>query len=124
MTVGLACGMGHILFAAIVTLVAVVAIVLFSNTHFLEPNKRQRILKIVIPEDLDYEEVFDEIFSKYTSHAELTRMKTINMGSLYKLTYDITMKPSVKEKDFLDELRVKNCNLKILLSHPCLEEEI
>ena len=124
MTVGLACGMGHILFAAIVTLVAVVAIVLFSNTHFLEPNKRQRVLKIVIPEDLDYEEVFDEIFSKYTSHAELTRMKTINMGSLYKLTYDITMKPSVKEKDFLDELRVKNCNLKILLSHPCLEEEI
>ena len=124
MTVGLACGMGHILFAAIVTLVAVVAIGLFSNTHFLEPNKRQRVLKIVIPEDLDYEEVFDEIFSKYTSHAELTRMKTINMGSLYKLTYDITMKPSVKEKDFLDELRVKNCNLKILLSHPCLEEEI
>lgn len=124
MTIGLACGMGHILFAAVITVVAVVAIVFFSNTHLLEPNKRQRILKIVIPEDLDYEEVFDEIFSKYTSRAELTRMKTINMGSLYKLTYDVVMKPGVKEKDFLDELRVKNCNLKILLSHPCLEEEI
>lgn len=124
MTVGLACGMGHILFAAVITVVAVVAIVFFSNTHLLEPNKRQRVLKIVIPEDLDYEEVFDEIFNKYTSRAELTRMKTINMGSLYKLTYDVVMKPGVKEKDFLDELRVKNCNLKILLSHPCLEEEI
>ena len=124
MTIGLACGMGHILFAAVITVVAVVAIVFFSNTHLLEPNKRQRVLKIVIPEDLDYEEVFDEIFSKYTSRAELTRMKTINMGSLYKLTYDVVMKPGVKEKDFLDELRVKNCNLKILLSHPCLEEEI
>lgn len=124
MTIGLACGMGHILFAAVITVVAVVAIVFFSNTHLLEPNKRQRVLKIVIPEDLDYEEVFDEIFSKYTSRAELTRMKTINMGSLYKLTYDVVMKPGAKEKDFLDELRVKNCNLKILLSHPCLEEEI
>ena len=124
MTIGLACGMGHILFAAVITVVAVVAIAFFSNTHLLEPNKRQRVLKIVIPEDLDYEETFDEIFSKYTSRAELTRMKTINMGSLYKLTYDVIMKPGVKEKDFLDELRVKNCNLKILLSHPCLEEEI
>ena len=77
-----------------------------------------------IPEDLDYEEVFEEIFKKYTSRADLARMKTMNMGSLYKLTYDITMKNGVKEKDFLDEIRVKNCNLKVLLSHPCMEEEI
>ncbi len=124
MMVGLACGMGHILFAAVITAIAVVAILFFSYTHFLEPNKKQRILKVVVPEDLDYDEVFDDIFKKYTSHAELTKMKTMNMGSLYKLTYDITMKSGVKEKDFLDEIRVKNCNLKVLLSHPCLEEEI
>lgn len=124
MMIGLACGMGHILFAVVITIIAVVAIIFFSYTHFLEPNKKQRILKIVIPEDLDYEEVFEEIFKKYTSRADLTRMKTMNMGSLYKLTYDITMKNGVKEKDFLDEIRVKNCNLKVLLSHPCMEEEI
>lgn len=124
MMVGLACGMGHILFAVVITVIAVVAILIFSYTHFLEPNKKQRVLKIVVPEDLDYEEVFDEIFQKYTSHAELTRMKTMNMGSLYKLTYDITMKGGVKEKEFLDEIRIKNCNLKVLLSHPCMEEEI
>lgn len=124
MMVGLACGMGHILFAVVITLIAVIAILIFSFTHFLEPNKKQRVLKIVVPEDLDYEEVFDEIFQKYTSHAELTRMKTMNMGSLYKLTYDITMKGGVKEKEFLDEIRIKNCNLKVLLSHPCMEEEI
>ncbi len=124
MMIGLACGMGHILFAVVITIIAVVAIVFFSYTHFLEPNKKQRVLKIVIPEDLDYEEVFEEIFKKYTSRADLTRMKTMNMGSLYKLTYDITMKNGVKEKDFLDEIRVKNCNLKVLLSHPCMEEEI
>ena len=51
-------------------------------------------------------------------------MKTMNMGSLYKLTYDITIKSGVKEKEFLDEIRVKNCNLKVILSHPCMEEEI
>ncbi len=124
MMVGLACGMGHILFAAVITLISVAAIIFFSYTHFLEPNKKQRVLKIVVPEDLDYEEVFDEIFTKYTSKAELIQMKTINMGSLYKLTYDIVIKSNVREKDFLDEIRVKNCNLKVLLSHPCMEDEI
>ena len=124
MMVGLACGMGHVLFAVVITIISVVAIVFFTYTHFLEPNKKQRVLKIVVPEDLDYEEVFDEIFTKYTSRADLTQMKTMNMGSLYKLTYDITMKSGVKEKEFLDEIRVKNCNLKVLLSHPCMEEEI
>lgn len=124
MMVGLACGMGHVLFAVVITVIAVIAILFFSYTHFLEPNKKQRVLKIVIPEDLDYEDAFDEIFAKYTSRADLIRMKTMNMGSLYKLTYDITMKNNVREKDFLDEIRVKNCNLKVLLSHPCMEEEI
>jgi len=124
MMIGLACGMGHIFFGAVITAIAVIAILIFSFTKILEPNKNQRVLKIVVPEDLDYEEVFDEIFEKYTRKAELVRMKTINMGSLYKLTYDVILKNGVKEKNFLDEIRVKNCNLKVLLSHPTLEEEI
>lgn len=124
MMVGLACGMGHILFATVITLISVIAIVFFTYTNFLEPNKKQRVLKIVIPEDLDYEEVFDEVFAKYTSRAELIQMKTMNMGSLYKLTYDVIIKSGVKEKEFIDEIRVKNCNLKVLLSHPCMEDEI
>ena len=82
------------------------------------------MLKIVIPEDLDYEDVFAHIFKKYTSRVHLVRMKTMNMGSLYKLTYDVKIKHGVREKDFLDEIRVKNCNLKVLLSEPCCEEEI
>ena len=124
MMIGLACGMGHVLFGAVITVIAVIATIFFSFTKILEPNKNQRVLKIVIPEDLDYEEVFDEIFKKYTKKAELVRMKTMNMGSLYKLTYNVVMKHDVKEKAFLDEIRVKNCNLKVLLSQPCLEEEI
>ncbi len=124
MMIGLACGMGHILFGAIMTVIAVIAIVIFTYTHFLEPDSHERILKIVIPEDMDYDEVFDDIFKKYTSRHKLVRTKTINMGSLYKLTYDIRLKNNVKEKAMLDEIRVKNMNLKVLLSEPCCEEEV
>ena len=124
MMIGLALGMGHVLFSIVITAIAVIAILFFSYTHFLEPNAHNRTLKIVIPEDLDYDEVFAEIFQKYTTKAELVRMKTMNMGSLYKLTYDVTMKRGVKEKAFLDEIRVKNCNLKVLLSQPNLEKEM
>lgn len=124
MMIGLACGMGHVLFAVVIMVIYIIAIMLFTYTHFLEPDRHEKVLKVVIPEDLDYEEVFDEIFKKYTSRAHLVRMKTMNMGSLYKLTYDVKIKRGVKEKDFLDEIRVKNCNLKVLLSEPCCEEEI
>lgn len=124
MMVGLALGMGHVLFAVVISAIAIIAILMFSYSHILEPNRHERVLKIVIPEDLDYEEVFSDIFKKYTSSNHLVRMKTMNMGSLYKLTYDIKLRNGVKEKEFLDEIRVKNCNLKVLLSEPCCEEEI
>ena len=124
MMVGLALGMGHILFAVVISIIAIIAIVVLSYTHFLEPDQQERVLKVIIPEDLDYDDVFKEIFEKYTARAKLVKMKTVNMGSLYKLTYDIKLKPGVKEKQFLDEIRVKNCNLKVLLSEPCCEEEI
>ena len=124
MMVGLALGMGHVLFAVVITAIAVAAIVIFSKTSFLEPNTYNRSLKIVIPEDLDYDEVFDEIFDKYTKSAKLVKTKTMNMGSLYKLTYDVTLKKGIKEKEFLDEIRVKNCNLKVLLSQPEAEKEM
>ena len=124
MMIGLACGMGHILFGTVITVIAIIAILLFTYTHFLEPDRHERVLKVVIPEDLDYEEVFTDIFKKYTSNHRLVKMKTMNMGSLYKLTYDIKLKHGIKEKEFLDEIRVKNCNLKVLLSEPCCEEEV
>ena len=124
MMIGLACGMGHVLFGAVITVIAIIAIVLFTYTHFLEPDSQERVLKIVIPEDMDYEEVFADIFKKYTSRHRLVRMKTMNMGSLYKLTYDVKLKRGVKAKAFLDEIRIKNMNLKVLLSEPCCEEEV
>jgi len=124
MMVGLALGMGHVLFASVITAIAIVAILFFSFTPFLEPSQRDRVLKVVIPEDLDYEDVFTDIFKRYTSKARLVTMKTVNMGSLYNLTYSVKLKSGIKEKAFLDEIRVKNCNLKVMLSEPVAEDEI
>ena len=75
-----------------------------------------RTLKLTVPEDLDYTGAFDEVFHTYTESAELTAAKTANMGSLYKLTYRVVLKPTVSEKRFLDDLRVRNGNLEILLA--------
>ncbi len=124
MMIGLACGMGHILFGAVIMAIYIFATIILTFTPLLEPDRHERVLKVIIPEDLDYEDVFADIFKKYTSRSRLVRMKTMNMGSLYKLTYDIKLRHGVKEKEFLDEIRVKNCNLKVLLSEPCCEEEI
>lgn len=124
MMIGLACGMGHVLFGTVITAIYIVAVIILSFTPILEPDRHERVLKIIIPEDLDYDDVFTDIFKKYTSRHRLVRMKTMNMGSLYKLTYDVRLRHGVKEKEFLDEIRVKNCNLKVLLSEPCCEEEI
>jgi len=124
MMIGLALGMGHVLFATVIMIIYIIAIVLLTYTHLLEPDRHERVLKVVIPEDMDYEDVFEDIFKKYTSRYHLVKMKTMNMGSLYKLTYEVKLRHNVKEKDFLDAIRVKNMNLKVLLSEPCCEEEI
>lgn len=124
MMVGLALGMGHILFAVIITAIAIFAILFFNYTHVLEPDRHEKVLKITIPEDLDYDEVFNDIFKKYCKRAVLVRMKTVNMGSLYDLTYDVKIKSGIKEKEFLDAIRVKNCNLKVVLSQPVMEEDM
>lgn len=124
MMIGLSCGMGHVLFGAIITTIGVVAMAIFNFLPIFEPDKKERILKIVVPEDLDYTDAFASIFKKYTSRAELTTSKTVNMGSLYDLTYNVKLKHGVKEKDFMDEIRTKNCNLKVSLSQAIIEEEL
>ena len=123
MAIGLALGMGHVLFAAVITALVVVVELILGKTNifnFAEPQT----LQITVPEDLDYTHVFDEIFAKYTTTAELVRSKTTNMGSLYQLTYNVRLKDSANEKVFLDAIRVKNSNLKVLLSHVTKEEMI
>lgn len=76
-----------------------------------------RTLHITIPEDLDYAGVFEPILDKYTSQYTLTQVKTTNMGSLFKLSYDLTLKNQSLEKSFIDQLRLRNGNLEISLCH-------
>ena len=117
MAVGLALGMGHILFAAVITAITVLVILVLSKTNIFNLSAQPQTLKITIPEDLDYTDAFDDVFAKYTVTATLMTSKTTNMGSLYELTYDVTLKKATNEKEFLDALRVKNSNLKVQLSH-------
>ncbi len=123
MTVGLALGMGYILYAVIITII--VAILMFVYNAFFNKtiDLKQRKLKIVIPENLDYEEVFDDIFKKYTNKCEIRKARTTNMGSTYELSYFVSLKPQVKEKDFLDEIRVRNGNMLVMLERNEIGEE-
>ena len=117
MAIGLATGMGHVFFAIIITIIVSIAIILFSKVKWFEPNKEERVLRVVVPENLDYTNMFDEVFQKFTKEAKLDSVKTINMGSLFDLSYCIIFNPNVNEKEFIDEIRVKNGNLKVMLSH-------
>lgn len=118
MTVGLATGMGHLLFALIITIIGCLTLFVLSKTKLFDTPKQEKILKITIPENLDYTEVFDDIFENYTQKVELEQVKTTNMGSMFDLSYRIILNENVNEKQFLDDLRVKNGNLKVMISHP------
>ena len=113
--IGLVCGLGYVVFAAILaTFIAILYILLTSVNLF--NGKRfddERMLKITIPESLEYKEVFDDIFARYLKSNELMEVKTTGMGSLFKLSYKIEMKNKKEEKAFIDELRTKNGNLEI-----------
>ena len=113
MAIGLAPGMGYRFFALLFFLVIGAALLLLNTTRFGENRRGDSILRIVIPESLDYEGLFDDLFETYTNSAELIRVKTTNMGSLYELTYQIRLKTPVARKAFLDELRCRNGNLTI-----------
>jgi len=113
MAIGLATGTGYIAAAVIFVVVVGGANILYNITSFGEPKQLKKELKITIPEGVDYMEVFKDLFQKYTKKTELVRARTSNMGSLYKLSYQIVLKDPEKEKAFIDELRCRNGNLEI-----------
>ncbi len=123
MTIGIAIGAGYVVFATIITIVVSLMIIVFYLTNFGEDKNRYKTLDIVVPESLDYDCVFEEILNKYTNKYELVRIKTTNLGSLYELRYDITLKDGVKEKEFIDCIRVRNGNLKVCI-HRAKDEDV
>ena len=119
MGTGLMTGMGYLGYAAVFTVILGAAMMLYSavSLHPLVKGTSDRTLHITIPEDLDYIAVFDPVLSQYTRRYSLTQVKTTNMGSLFKLTYDLTLKNPAQEKCFIDQLRLRNGNLEISLGH-------
>ncbi len=118
MGAGLITGMGYLAFAVLFALVLTLIFIVY-NFFSLGTKRNDRIYKtinITIPEDLDYSDVFTDIFSEYTKSCELIRVKTTNMGSLFRLTYNITLKDPSKEKKLIDEIRCRNGNLEITVS--------
>lgn len=113
MALGLATGMGYLGYAVLFLLLIGIANILLYSTSFAAPKLIDRELKITIPESLDYEGVFDDLFDKYTIRHELLHVKTSNMGSLYELCYLVRLKDTGINKNFLDEIRCRNGNLNI-----------
>lgn len=119
MAIGLSLGMGYIGFAIIFTLLTVLTILILEKLKLGEKPQKQN-LKILIPEDLDYTEVFEDVFNEYTKEHNITKVKTTNLGSMYEISYEIELKEN-KEKELIDALRVKNGNLNITLNHALKE---
>ena len=118
MGTGLVAGMGYLAYAALFAVVMSIVFVLFNRLDF-GTGKNAKIYKTVnvtIPEDLDYTNVFEEVLKKYASSYELVKVKTTNMGSMFRLTYNVVLKESANEKEMIDELRCRNGNLEITVS--------
>ena len=118
MGAGLIAGMGYLGFALLFTVVMCALCVVYNLVDF--GTKRNaaayKTLNITIPEDLDYTGVFEDLLKEYTSSCELVRVKTTNMGSMFRLTYNITLRDIAREKEMIDQLRCRNGNLEITVS--------
>ena len=117
MGAGLIAGMGYLGFAALFTVIMCAMFLIYNavvgNAKSGAVNKT---IKITIPEDLDYSGTFDDIFAEYTKKNELVKVKTTNMGSMFRLTYNVTLRDATKEKEMIDRIRERNGNLEIMVS--------
>lgn len=123
MIIGLATGMGYVTFAFFIAFVISISILLFKIIPFGEGINQPRELRILIPESLEFEGIFDDLFDKYTDSVELIRIKTTNMGSLFELQYTTQLKKDTSIKAFLDDIRVRNGNLNVVFGKVSLFRE-
>ena len=114
MVAGLVAGMGYLAYAALFTLIMCVCFLILGRFD-PEIEGLTKTLRVTIPEDLDYDGVFDGLMAEYCTCWKLTQVKTVNMGSLFRLSYELTLKPGANQKAFIDALRCHNGNLEIAL---------
>ena len=124
MAIGLAVGTGYIGYAVLFTLVMGAAMLFYNTIRFGESGSSQRTLIILIPEHLDYTELFDDLFEQYTSRATLESVRSANLGSLYELRYTILLKEASEEKALLDHIRQRNGNLNVSSSRGAQGKEL
>lgn len=115
MGIGLAVGMGYVTYIVFFSVIVALFLLLIYRTAFGEPKTTERELKITIPEDLDYPDLFTDLFEEYAYQARLDSVRTKTMGSLYELRYVLVLKDQSREKELMDEVRVRNGNLPIVL---------
>jgi len=115
LAVGLAAGLGFLTLAALVTGLVIMVFLVLEKIGFGDAHATERMLKITIPEDLNYNGLFDDLFTSYTRSSRLIQVKTTNMGTLYELTYRLRLKEAGSDKALIDALRCRNGNLNILL---------
>ena len=118
MGAGLIVGMGYLGYGLLFTVILCGLTMLYSRLEFGTKRSaaRYKTLHITIPEDLDYTGVFESILEEYTTACELVQLKTTNMGSMFRLTYDLVLRDAAREKEMIDKLRVRNGNLEITVS--------
>lgn len=116
MAIGLTLGLGFVGVAVILAVLVEGLNFVFTLTKFGVINDSRRTLKITIPENLDYTTLFDDLFEKYTTESVLEKVKLRNLGTLFRLTYSVTLKNVKDEKAFIDEIRIRNGNLDVLCS--------
>ena len=124
MAVGLATGMGYVAAAGVFFAVVSAATLALAALNFGGRGEAERVLKITIPEDTEYNGLFDDLFAKYTRACRLEKVKTANMGTLYELCYRITLKDEKDLKDFIDGIRCRNGNLGIVCSREADRESL
>ena len=117
MGMGLIMGMGYIGYAALFTVLIGLAMLIYAKLASGDKKDLHKVLKITIPENLNYSDVFDDIFKEYTKNYKLNQVKTSNMGSLFKLNYEIYLKDVSREKELIDKLRTRNGNLEISIAN-------
>lgn len=118
MSAGLIAGMGYLGYAVLFTVILCLVYMLYNLISLGERRiSSYKTMTVTIPEDLNYSEVFDDILKKYTSKYDLKKVKTTNMGSMFRLTYDISLKDKKLEKEMIDSIRERNGNLEISISN-------
>ena len=124
MGTGLIIGMGYIGFAFAFAIIISIMQIIYANIGMGKRDDVDRTMRIAIPEDLDYTGVFEDLFEKYTTSNQLTNVKTTDMGSLFRLTYNISLKDAKLEKELIDNLRCRNGNLEISISKQEMSSEL